>query len=174
MKYLVPETNNPSKFVIIEASGFVPENSIPLPLEFYGEEDEWLVVTEVEGEFGEPKKEISVNEELKAQILAQREVAKQSSDRLAMRTQKRNFGERLIDEISLLNEDAEVSLEGLEAIIMDPDLILIRELLWTGSIKSAHAKLVELETKCVTVFGQTNYDAIKAKMEEFLQSIGEL
>jgi len=91
-----------------------------------------------------------------------------------MRTRKRNFGESLIDEISLLNEAAEMSLESLEAIIIDPDLMLIRELLWTGSIKSAYAKLVELETKCVTVFGQTNYDAIKAKMEEFLQSIGEL
>jgi len=174
MKYLVPETGNPSKYIIIEASGFVPENSIPLPLEFYGEEAEWLVVTEVEGEFGEPKKEITINEELKAQILAQREVAKQSFDKLTMRARKRNFGESLIDEISLLNEAAEMSLESLEAIIIDPDLMLIRELLWTGSIKSAHAKLVELETKCVTVFGQTNYDVIKSKMEEFLQSIGEL
>jgi len=56
MKYLVPETGNPSKYVIIEASGFVPENSIPLPLELCDEESEWLVVTEVEGEFGEPGK----------------------------------------------------------------------------------------------------------------------
>jgi len=142
--FLILENDIPK--VIVKATGFVPQNSIPLPLEFYDEDAEWLTVSDSQGEFGEPKKEIKINEELKAQILAQREVAKQSSDRLAMRTRKRNFGERLIDEISLLNEAAEVSLEGLEAMIMDPDLMLIRELLWTGSIKSAYAKLVGLET----------------------------
>jgi len=57
---------------------------------------------------------------------------------------------------------------------MDLDLMLIRELLWTGSIKSAHTKLVELQTKCVAIFGLQNYNLIKTKMEEFLYSIGEL
>jgi len=72
MKYLVPETGNPSKFVIIEASGFVPENSIPLPLELYEEESEWLVVKEVEGELGEPIKQVEINESLKTELLQKR------------------------------------------------------------------------------------------------------
>ena len=84
MKYLVPETGNPSKFVTIEASGFVPENSIPLPLELYGEEDEWLVVKEVEGEFGEPIKQVEINESLKTELLQKRAEA----EALAAREQK--------------------------------------------------------------------------------------
>ena len=174
MKYLVPETGNEQKLVIISTSGFVPANSIPLPSEFENEEAEWLIVTNETDEFGQEQKLISVDETLKAQVLASREQAKLVSDKLTLRKQKRLFGESLIDEISLLNETAEVNLEGLEAMIMDPDLMLIRELLWTGSIKSAHTKLVELETKCTAIFGEPNYLLIKSKMEQFLQSIGEL
>ena len=50
----------------------MPENSIPLPLELYGEEDEWLVVKEVEGELGEPIKQVEINESLKTELLQKR------------------------------------------------------------------------------------------------------
>jgi hypothetical protein len=174
-KYLVPDAANPEKLAIIGASGFVPQGVVAvLPEELYEEEAEWLIVTDEEGEFGEVVKVVSINEPLKAQILAEREAAQQAANRLTMRTQKRQFGERLIDEISLLNEAAEVSLAGLEAMILDQDLLLIRELLWTGSIKSAHSKLIETETKCIDIFGEPNYLLIKLKMEQFLQSVGEL
>jgi len=36
--------------------------------------------------------------------------------------------------------------------IMNLDLMLIRELLWTSSINLAYAKLVDLEAKCVSIF----------------------
>jgi hypothetical protein len=174
-KYLIPDAANPEKLAIIGASGFVPQWVVAvLPEELYEEEAEWLIVTDEEGEFGEVVKVVSIDQPLKAQILAERQAAQQAANRLTLRTQKRQFGERLIDEISLLNEQAEVDLESLESMIMDPDLMVIRELLWTGSIKSAYERMLSVQQKVETIFGEANFLEIKSKMEQFLQSIGEL
>ena len=146
MKYLVPETGNPSKFVIIEASGFVPENSIPLPLELYGEEDEWLVVTEVESEFGEPKKEILVNEELKAQILAERAEAAKAFEASKRLDAAISFGQTLLREFTLENIKLGITQDGMTGVVLDrmqPALIAAQ----TGSLYELIARLRAIPDK---------------------------
>jgi hypothetical protein len=174
-KYLVPDTTNPEKLVIIGASGFVPQGVIiELPEEFYEEEAEWLVVTEEEGEFGEVVKVVSIDEQLKAQILAERQAARLAANKLEIRKQKRLFGEHMIDQISVLNEQANINEQALEVLLTDPDFTIIREHLYAGSLKSAYNKILSVEPKILMVFSQADLDAIKAKLLAKLQELGEI
>jgi hypothetical protein len=105
-------------------------------------------------------------EDITAEIEAQR--------KLEIRKQKRLFGEHMIDQISVLNEQANINEQALEALFTDPDFTIIREHLYAGSLKSAYNKILSVEPKILMVFSQADLDAIKAKLLAKLQELGEI
>jgi hypothetical protein len=105
-------------------------------------------------------------EDITAEIEAQR--------KLEIRKQKRLFGEHMIDQISVLNEQANINEQALEALLTDPDFTIIREHLYAGSLKSAYNKILSVEPKILTVFSQADLDDIKAKLLAKLQELGEI
>jgi hypothetical protein len=105
-------------------------------------------------------------EDITAEIEAQR--------KLEIRRQKRLFGEHMIDQISVLNEQANINEQALEALFTDPDFTIIREHLYAGSLKSAYNKILSVEPKILMVFSQADLDAIKDKLLAKLQELGEI
>jgi hypothetical protein len=105
-------------------------------------------------------------EDVTAEVEAQR--------KLETRRQKRLFGEHMIDQISVLNEQANINEQALEALLTDPDFTIIREHLYAGSLKSAYNKILSVEPKILTVFSQADLDNIKAKLLAKLQELGEI
>jgi hypothetical protein len=177
-KYILGKLSNPADWQIHRISEFIPGTVLMvLPAELNEEEIEWLTVTPlqvpVEVSVTLPDESVhtvlnlvsaSVNSTLKTEILA----ARAQAARMLVRAKNRVFGEQIIDSISLLNEDAEVDAAGLETILLDQDLTVIREMLWTGSITSAHSKLVSIEEKAKLLFGEPNYLKIKTALEQYL------
>jgi hypothetical protein len=80
----------------------------------------------------------------------------------------------MIDQISVLNEQANINEQALEALLTDPDFTVIREHLYAGSLKSAYNKILSVEPKILTVFSQADLDNIKAKLLAKLQELGEI
>jgi hypothetical protein len=107
-----------------------------------------------------------VIEDITAEIEAQK--------RLETRRQKRLFGEHMIDQISVLNEQANINEQALEVLLTDPDFTIIREHLYAGSLKSAYNKILSIEPKILMVFSQADLDVIKAKLLAKLQELGEI
>jgi hypothetical protein len=105
-------------------------------------------------------------EDITAEVEAQR--------KLETRRQKRLFGEHMIDQISVLNEQANINEQALEVLLTDPDFTIIREHLYAGSLKSAYNKILSVEPKILTVFSQADLDNIKAKLLAKLQELGEI
>jgi hypothetical protein len=105
-------------------------------------------------------------EDITAEIEAQK--------KLEIRKQKRLFGEHMIDQISVLNEQANINEQALEVILTDPDFTIIREHLYAGSLKSAYNKILSIEPKILMVFSQADLDAIKDKLLAKLQELGEI
>jgi hypothetical protein len=105
-------------------------------------------------------------EDITAEIEAQR--------KLEIRKQKRLFGEHMIDQISVLNEQANIDELALEALLTDSDFTVIREHLYAGSLKSAYNKILSVEPKILTVFSQADLNAIKAKLLVKLQELDEI
>jgi hypothetical protein len=105
-------------------------------------------------------------EDITAEVEAQR--------KLEIRKQKRLFGEHMIDQISVLNEQANINEQALEALLTDPDFTVIREHLYAGSLKSAYNKILSVEQKILTMFSQADLDDIKAKLLAKLQELGEI
>lgn len=105
-------------------------------------------------------------EDITAQIEAQK--------KLEVRKDKRLFGEGMVDHISLINEQAAVNEAALETLLLDQDFTVIREHLYSGSLKSAYNKILAIEPKILTVFSQADLDLIKAKLLAKLQELGEM
>lgn len=178
MKYILGNLNDLSDLGIYDFDEFIPAKILMvLPVELYSEEIEWLTITpletpsEVTVTLPDNREytvlnliSVAVNTELKSQILA----ARTQAARIAARAKNRAFGEQLIDNISILNEDANIDASGLEQILLDQDLTVIREMLWTGSISSAYTKLVSIEEKAILMFGAVNYAKIKLTLEQYL------
>lgn len=87
---------------------------------------------------------------------------------LARRMQLRGYGERLIDEMSVKNAELGLSLEQLKAIMLDQDAILVRELLWTGSLESAKAVILEKRSKFEAMMGVEYVAWVLGKINEAL------
>lgn len=98
----------------------------------------------------------------------------EQKQKLTTRAEKRAFGESVIDLISTINESANVNEATLEALILDQDFLVIREHLYSGSLKSAYNKILASETKILTVFSQSNLDLVKSQLLAKLQQLGEL
>ena len=107
-----------------------------------------------------------VIEDISAQVAQQQALAK--------RKEKRAFGESMIDQISLVNETAQVNETTLEALVLDSDFMVIREHLYSGSLLSAYNKILATEVKILTVFSQAALDELKSKLQVKLQELGEL
>ena len=99
------------------------------------------------------------------------QVAQQQA--LSRRKDKRSFGESMIDYISVVNENASVNESTLEALILDPDFMVVREHLYSGSILSAYNKILSIEPKILTVFSQAALDSLKTQLLTKLQELGE-
>jgi hypothetical protein len=97
-----------------------------------------------------------------------------AEQKLQQRKIKRAFGENMIDQISLINESANVNAQALEALILDADFMVVREHLWSGSLKSAYDKILTIEAKILTVFSQASLDNIKAQLVSKLQELNEI
>jgi hypothetical protein len=98
----------------------------------------------------------------------------EQKQKLTTRAEKRAFGESMIDLISTINESANVNEATLEALILDQDFLVIREHLYSGSLKSAYNKILASETKILTVFSQPNLDLVKSQLLAKLQQLGEV
>ena len=98
----------------------------------------------------------------------------EQKQKLTTRAEKRAFGESMIDLISTINESANVNEAILEALILDQDFLVIREHLYSGSLKSAYNKILASEKKILTVFSQPNLDLVKSQLLAKLQQLGEL
>lgn len=105
-------------------------------------------------------------EDISAQVAAQQ--------RLQQRKDKRTFGENMIDQLAVINETSNVSGAALEALVLDPDFMVVKEFLWDGSLKSAYNKILTIESKILTVFSQPALDQIKAQLLAKLQELGEI
>jgi hypothetical protein len=130
------------------------------------EADAWIAEGTKQQWWGDPAEfEVQI-EDITAEIEAQR--------KLEIRRQKRLFGEHMIDQISVLNEQANINEQALEALFTDPDFTIIREHLYAGSLKSAYNKILSVEPKILMVFSQADLDAIKDKLLAKLQELGEI
>lgn len=72
---------------------------------------------------------------------------------LQKRAKLRLAGERLIDEMSIRNAELGVSGTQLKAIMTDEDAVYVRELLWTGSLQTAKAYILEKQAKFESLVG---------------------
>ena len=74
----------------------------------------------------------------------------------------------MIDEMSVKNGEMGLSLAQLKAIMLDEDAILIRELLWTGSLESAKAVIEEKRSKFEAMMGKEYVGWVLQRIEESL------
>lgn len=87
---------------------------------------------------------------------------------LQKRARLRQAGERLIDGMSVKNAKLGLSLEQLKAIMLDQDAVLVRELLWTGSLESAKAVIEEKRSKFEGMMGVEYVGWVLQRIEESL------
>ncbi|MDW8347254.1 MAG: hypothetical protein RML94_09880 [Bacteroidia bacterium] len=90
----------------------------------------------------------------------------EEKEKLIKRIKNIDFGTRLVALIGVHNQNA--NLPQLEQILLDNDFIIIRELLYSGSIESAKAKLLAIEEKAKQVFGEGLYDKILQEINIYL------
>ncbi|MEO0271676.1 MAG: hypothetical protein ABIM30_01130 [candidate division WOR-3 bacterium] len=87
---------------------------------------------------------------------------------LERRQRLRLAGERLIDEMSVKNNEMGLSLSQLKAIMLDEDAALVRELLWTGSLESAKAVIEEKREKFEGMMGEEYVGWVLERVENEL------
>ena len=86
------------------------------------------------------------------------------------RSSLRQRGERLIDEIAVRNSEMGLTLEQIKTIMLDEDVALIRELLWTGSLESARSVILEKRSKLESMMSSDYVDWLLSRLDELMQA----
>ena len=182
MKYLVKDSADSSKWVIVSATGFTLANSIPLPQHLEGEEAEWLVVQDVlDPETQVLSKVVAVDELAKAQILdARNAAAAQKAQEDALRAVLKNavaFGTKLMEDFVMENIAMGITADNMSEAVLDA-MAPVESALRTGTLHVALKRLKEVpvELKDPKYITDARLLAAVNKLENYLglQQSGEL
>lgn len=84
---------------------------------------------------------------------------------------KREFGEKLIDQISLINDGKSLTTEQVDAFMSNSLISALREHLWAGNISTFIAKLTAADVSAF--FSSGEKQAVLDQCSAFLTSLGE-
>jgi hypothetical protein len=114
-KYLVKDQQG--NLVKIGAVGFTPPDSILIPKDLEEEDQAWLKVEDItDPETGEIQRVVTVDEELKAQVLAER--AQAEAERLAAETVRKQAQDARLTRIRSADLDR-ADINQLRAVVKD-------------------------------------------------------
>lgn len=174
MKYVILDELNQPKG-IVAAKGFVPKNSMPLSANLENEDIRWLQVEDYDDGSGQLVPTLTINQELKDQIIdqdnaieTQRLADEIHQQKVNKNLQKLEFGKIMKAEVAVINESKGWNVQQTLNLLSNRTVQTIDALLGAGAIETARDTI--LTSNLSQFYTAEDVSSIVAKINNFLDN----